>query len=113
MNNIRQLSLVQTVPQKQHFLVLISLCGRVLVCLCVFVPSVLAPLCAFVGTCTFLTVPVGVTMYLVFRVYTCVWVVWVVCQAGSAEDDDLTRSAIKALQVLQERAKAAEGMPLK
>ncbi|CAM9342487.1 unnamed protein product, partial [Ectocarpus sp. 12 AP-2014] len=37
----------------------------------------------------------------------------VVCQAGSAEDDDLTRSAIKALQLLQERAKAAEGMPLK
>ncbi|CAB1097889.1 unnamed protein product [Ectocarpus sp. CCAP 1310/34] len=34
-------------------------------------------------------------------------------EAGSAEDDDLTRSAIKALQVLQERAKAAEGMPLK
>ncbi|CAN0161568.1 unnamed protein product, partial [Ectocarpus fasciculatus] len=31
----------------------------------------------------------------------------------AAEDDDLTRSAIKALQLLQERAKAAEGMPLK
>ena len=34
-------------------------------------------------------------------------------QAGAAEDDDLTRSALKALEKLTEKAKAVEGMPLR
>eukprot|EP00903_Cladosiphon_okamuranus_P015535 g14342.t1 len=34
-------------------------------------------------------------------------------EAGAAEDDELTRSALKALQSLQEKAKAADGMPLR
>lgn len=34
-------------------------------------------------------------------------------QAGVTEDDELTRSALKALDMLQERAKAVEGMPLR
>lgn len=34
-------------------------------------------------------------------------------QAGATEDDVMTRSALKALEELQETAKAADGMPLK
>eukprot|EP00752_Nemacystus_decipiens_P010134 g9031.t1 len=34
-------------------------------------------------------------------------------EAGATEDDELTRSALKALQKLQEMAKAADGMPLR
>ncbi|CAM9687850.1 unnamed protein product, partial [Laminaria digitata] len=34
-------------------------------------------------------------------------------EAGAAEDDDLTRSALKALEKLMEKAKAVEGMPLR
>lgn len=43
------------------------------------------------------------------------FIVCVLCvsKAGAAEDDVMTRSALKALEKLQEEAKAADGMPLK